>query len=80
MQSEIHGPFKVSHDSLNGLPMLITGPTSKLAQQSHDIGYVGSGTISGITKIVNDARIFSLSYAFTGVLKQFYTGIIRRTS
>ncbi|MCI68930.1 hypothetical protein A2U01_0090191, partial [Trifolium medium] len=55
MQSEIHGPFKVPRDSLNGLSMLITRSASKSAQQSHDIGYVGSGTISGIPKTANDA-------------------------
>ncbi|MCI90774.1 hypothetical protein A2U01_0112068, partial [Trifolium medium] len=53
--------------------MLITGSASKPAQQSHDIGNVWSGTISGIPKTAYDAHIFSLSYAFTSVLKQFYT-------
>ncbi|XP_045809915.1 transcription factor KUA1-like [Trifolium pratense] len=73
-----HDQFNlVSHDSLNSVTMLITGSAGKPTQESHDIGDVGSSTISGIPKTTNDARVFCLSYAITSVLKQFYTGIIR---
>ena len=39
--------------------MLITRPTDKPAQHSHDIDNIGSSTINDILKVTNDALTFS---------------------
>ena len=52
--------------------MLLTWSICKLEQESHNIGNVGSNTISGIPKATNDVGILYLSNNISSVLEEFH--------